>query len=246
MGNTASRIKLYNIERVMTDTEIDKKIFIDLFDKQSKLTILDVGTYDGKDSLEFSELFPNSDIYSFEADKRSVKVFNKIAGNVDNINLIETALSDVDGEIDWYASDSETRRHYDFEDGWSASSSIKKPDNHLNIFTDVLFNEKSRVKSMRLDSWMDLESSKEIDEIDIMWVDVNGGEREFIDGALKTLQGKVKYLYIEFNGVKDKKLYEDCLTAQGIKDRLECFEELGIYNFMGNFGNIFLKNTTKG
>ena len=85
-----------------------------------------------------------------------------------------------------------------------------------------------------------------INEIDIMWVDVNGGEREFIDGALKTLQGKVKYLYIEFNGVKDKKLYEDCLTAEGIKGKLECFEELGIYNFMGNFGNIFLKNTTKG
>ena len=228
----------------MVDKEIDKKIFTELFDIKSKLTILDVGTYDGKDSLEFSKLFPNSTIYSFEADKRSVKVFNKIAGNIDNINLVETALSDIDGDIDWYASDSDTRRHYDFEEGWSASSSIKKPDNHLNIFTDVLFNEKSSVKSMRLDTW--LNQTKDVDEIDIMWVDVYGGEREFIDGALKTLQGKVKYLYIEFNGVKDKKLYEDCLTAEGIKDKLECFEELGIYNFMGNFGNIFLKNTTKG
>ena len=228
----------------MVDKEIDKKIFTELFDIKSKLTILDVGTYDGKDSLEFSKLFPNSTIYSFEADKSSVKVFNKIAGYIDIINLVEPALSDIDGDIDWYASDSDTRRHYDFEEGWSASSSIKKPDNHLNIFTDVLFNEKSSVKSMRLDTWLD--QTKDVDEIDIMWVDVNGGEREFIDGALKTLQGKVKYLYIEFNGVKDKKLYEDCLTAEGIKDKLECFEELGIYNFMGNFGNIFLKNTTKG
>tara|TARA_B110000211_G_C14004729_1_gene520249 strand:- start:470 stop:1156 length:687 start_codon:yes stop_codon:yes gene_type:complete len=227
----------------MTDTEIDKKIFTEIFNTDSKLTILDVGTYDGKDSLEFSKLFPKSEIYSFEADERSVKVFNRVAGNISNINLIKTALSNIDGDIDWYASDSETRRHYDFEEGWSASSSIKKPDNHLNIFTDVSFNKSTKVKSTRLDTW--LNNNDQISDIDIMWVDVNGGEREFIEGALNTLQNRVKYLYIEFNGVQGKKLYEDCLTADGIKDKLECFEELGIYNFMGNFGNIFLKNINK-
>ena len=227
----------------MTNTEIDKNIFIDLFDKDAKLTILDVGTYDGKDSLEFSKLFTNSTIYSFEGDKRSVKVFNRIAGNIENINLIETALSDIDGEVDWYASNSDTRRHYDFEDSWSASSSIKKPDNHLNIFDDVSFNKPTQVKSTRLDTWMS--QNNQVQDIDIMWVDVNGGEREFIDGGLDTLQNRVKYLYIEFNGVEDKTLYEDCLTADGIKDKLECFEELGTYNFMGNFGNIFLKNISK-
>tara|TARA_R110002167_G_scaffold148066_1_gene340792 strand:+ start:538 stop:1221 length:684 start_codon:yes stop_codon:yes gene_type:complete len=225
----------------MTDKEIDKNIFEALVSGRNNLTIMDVGTYDGKDSLEFSKLFPESTIYSFEADKRSVKVFNKIAGNIENINLVETALSNIDGEIDWYASDSETRRHYEFEESWSASSSIKKPDNHLNIFTDVSFNKSTKVKSSRLDTW--IEENNKIQNIDIMWVDVNGGEREFIEGALKTLQTRVKYLYIEFNGVKDRKLYEDCLTADGIKDMLECFEELGVYNFMGNFGNILLSNT---
>ena len=226
----------------MLDKEIDKKIFLEKFENKSKLTIFDIGTYDGKDSLEFSKLFPEAKIYSFEADKRSIKVFNRVTRNTQNINLIETALSNVDGEIDWYASDSQTRRHYEFEDSWSASSSIKKPDNHLNIFTDVSFKNKSKVKSTRLDSWM---QNSNINEIDIMWVDVNGGEREFIEGALNTLQNKVKYLYIEFNGVEDRTLYEDCLTAEGIKNKLHSFEELGIYNFMGNFGNILLKNKNR-
>ena len=226
----------------MQDKEIDKKIFVKKFENKSNLTIFDVGTYDGKDSLEFSKLFPKANIYSFEADKRSVKVFNKVTGNKKNIKLIETALSNIDGEIDWYASDSETRRHYEFEEGWSASSSIKKPDNHLNIFTDVSFMNKSKVKSTRLDSWI---KDNNINEIDIMWVDVNGGEKEFIEGALDTLQNKVNYLYIEFNGVEDRTLYEDCLTAEEIKNKLECFDELGIYNFMGNFGNILLKNKNR-
>jgi|TARA_B100000900_G_scaffold413663_1_gene438194 FkbM family methyltransferase len=225
---------------LVSENEINKKVFLDFFDEEQLLTIFDVGTYDGKDSLEFKKLFSKSIIYSFEADKRSVDVFNKVVTDTEDINLIETALSDVDGQIDWYASDSETRRHYEFEDGWSASSSIKKPDNHLNIFKDISFNSDSKVNSKRLDTWMS--ENKDIDNIDIMWVDVNGGENEFINGALKTLRNKVRYLYIEFNGVEDKTLYEGCPTADDIKEKLGCFEQLGTYNFLGNFGNILLKN----
>ena len=224
----------------VSENEINKNLFLDFFDEEQLLTIFDVGTYDGKDSLEFKKLFSKSIIYSFEADKRSVDVFNKVVTDTEDINLIETALSDVDGQIDWYASDSETRRHYEFEDGWSASSSIKKPDNHLNIFKDISFNSDSKVNSKRLDTWMS--ENKDIDNIDIMWVDVNGGENEFINGALKTLRNKVRYLYIEFNGVEDKTLYEGCPTADDIKEKLGCFEQLGTYNFLGNFGNILLKN----
>ena len=84
---------------------------------------------------------------------------------------------------------------------------------------------------------------KNIDLIDIMWVDVNGGEEEFLSGGLETISNSVHYLYIEFNGVGDKKLYENCYTTEDIKDILPNFKELGVYNFMGNFGNILLRNT---
>jgi 2-O-methyltransferase len=223
-----------------SNVEIDKKIFKDIFNNGEKLTIFDVGTYDGSDSLEFNQIFPLAEIFSFDADNRSVELFKKEVGNNPRIKLFETALSDVDGYVDWYSSNSETRRHYEYQDSWSASSSIKKPDNHLNIFKDISFSQDSKVKSTRLDTW--IREHSYLDSIDIMWVDVNGGEREFIKGGLDTLKTKVKYLYIEFNGVGDKKLYKDCFTSDDILKHLDFFELKGTYNFMGNFGNVLLKN----
>ena len=225
---------------MITNTEINKNIFKRLFLNKENLTIFDVGTYDGKDSAEFSKIFPKSKIYAFEADQRSINLFKKVSGNVKNINLIETALSNVDGEIEWYASNSETRKHYDFQEEWSASSSIKKPENHLNVFTDISFSKVNKVKSLKLDTWVS--QNPNINEIDIMWVDVNGGEKEFLDGGLNTLNTKVKYLYIEFNSTNNKSLYEGCPTKDEITQQLNNFEDLGVYNFMGNFGNILLKN----
>ena len=112
----------------MSSKDIDKGFFVDRLTQKSNLIFMDVGTYDGKDSLEFSQLFPDSVVYSFEADTRSVEVFKEVVGKTKNIKLIQTALSNVDGNIEWYASKSDTRRHYDFQDDWSASSSIKKPE----------------------------------------------------------------------------------------------------------------------
>jgi len=223
--------------------DIDKHIFTKYIDNPNPV-IFDVGAFDGNDSIEFLNIFENSTIYAFEIDDRSLELFKQYAGDK-SINLIETALSDVDGEISFYKSDSNTRKHkrHDNEKTWSASSSIKKPDNHLNIFKDISFNDTVKVKSSRLDTWI---SDKNIDSIDIMWVDVNGGEEEFLNGALNTINDKVKYLYIEFNAVQDNNghlsLYEGCITKDDICDKLTNFEEIGVYNFMGNFGNVLLKN----
>ena len=215
------------------------KINFKRYIKSDNPIIFDVGCYDGKDSLEFCEIFPNSIIYAFEADERSIKLFKKVAGNDPRIQFNECALSDKDGFVEWYASDSETRRHYEFQENWSASSSIKEPDNHLNVFEDISFYKNKKVVSKRLDTWM--KEQPQIDMIDVMWVDVNGGEEEFLNGAEKTLN-KIKYLYIEFSGVGDKRLYKNCFTKDEIKNRLPNFKELGIYNFRGNFGNILLEN----
>ena len=42
--------------------------------------------------------------------------------------------------------------------------------------------------------------------------------------------------------VSDKELFENQITKNDIKKLLPSFEELGIYNFLGNYGNVLLRN----
>ena len=212
---------------MISSNDIDKNFFKKNINKKNPV-IFDVGAFDGNDSLEFLKIFNNPKIYAFEADNRSTSFLKKYIKDT-NINLIKLALSDVNGEIQFYQSESEIRRHdrYNNEKTWTSSSSIKKPDNHLNIFPDIQF-KLNKTESVRLDTWI---LDKDIDFIDIMWVDVNGGESEFISGSYNTLVNKVKFLYIEFTAVDNKKLFYGSFSVNDIKNKLNNFEEIGIYNF---------------
>lgn len=223
----------------MKSEDVDKSYLKKLLNVEDPV-IFDVGCFDGADSLDFISIFRNPKLFAFEADERSVELFKD---NVKNkpITLIETALSNTDGKISFYKSDSKSRKSKRSNSkAWSASSSIKKPDNHLNVFPDVEFMSEVSVKSKRLDTWI---KDKDIDKIDLMWVDVNGGESEFIEGAINTISKKVRFLYIEFSSVENKSLYLGGPTKEAIMKKLPMFRELGVFNFMGNYGNILLENT---
>jgi FkbM family methyltransferase len=219
--------------------DVDVKYLKKLIKKETPI-IFDVGCYDGRDTLKLYKSFSDPKIYAFDADDRSIDLFESKIDKLLNIDLYKLALSDVDGNIIFYKSNSETRKHYDNQKSWSASSSIKKPDKHLEIFDDVGFDDGVAVSSSRLDTWM---KTKDIDVIDLMWVDVNGGECEFLNGGEETIINKVRYLYIEFSAVNEnKKLYENSWTKNDIVNFLPDFDVLGVYNFLGNFGNILLEN----
>ncbi len=209
--------------------------------------IFEIGCYDGKDSKELCEALLDRNyspiLYCFEADPRSQELFEK--ENIDSklpvdcLILVPEAVGDIDGTITLHQSDSETRRHDHNQESWSASSSIKKPNNHLELFPDVQFNNTVEVKSTRLDTFYIKNFRGQL--IDFMWVDINGAEEEFINGALGVLQHKTKYLYIEFS---DKELYEGQITKDEILKKLSNFELVDIFGFKGNFGNMLLSNKT--
>lgn len=225
----------------MEKQELSKAEIVQLIKSPNPL-IFEIGCYDGKDSNELhQELFRNSIYHSmficFEADKRSQDLF--INQNYHPaLNLIPLAVGNIDGEVFLHLSDSDTRRHEHNKQSWSASSSLKKPKHHLELFKDVEFIERDKVQSVRLDSWYIQKMKGQI--IDFMWVDINGAEGEFIEGALQVLQHKTKYLYIEFS---DKELYEGQITKKEILSLLPDFKLIDIYNFIGNFGNMLLLNT---
>lgn len=221
--------------------DIDKS-YISKLVANNKPLIFDIGCYDGKDSLEFLKLFSDPLIYAFEADKRSLKLFHKNC-NSKKIILQPYALTNTDGEIDWYASDSPTRRHYEDQDSWSASSSAAIPKDCLGVFSDVSFKKES-VTSYKLDTWVEKYLGSNV-VVDFMWIDVNGAEKDFILGALKTLKN-TRFIYTEFCKTDAVQLYENAISKDEILDMLPQFEELGIYSFLGNYGNILLRNNSLG
>lgn len=221
--------------------EITKKEIADLIGKSSPI-LLDVGSYDGKDSRQLNELLSGDPvIFCFEPDPRSIALFKKLNSHNCNLYLCELALTNINGTIDFYLSDSETRRHYDHQNSWSASSSIKQPKFHLKLFPDVTFKEKIKVESVRLDDWYAVKLSRSKAIIDFVWADVNGGEEDFVMGGVHTLNACTRYLYIE---VSDKELYENEASKQRILDLLPNFEIVDTFNDLGNFCNILLKNKT--
>jgi len=199
--------------------------------------VLDVGCYTGSDGAEIAELMPKCEVVCFEADPRSQQLFDKFNGNNKKMILYPMAMGNVDGPIDFYPSYSDTRRHFDFQESWSASGSTKKAKEHLNLFPDVEFNGSIKVACVRLDTWYAFHAFPR--PIDFAWVDLNGSEEDFILGGINTLSNHTRFLYIEFS---DKELYEGQITKKKILEMLPNFILIDIFNLGDNFGNLLLKN----
>lgn len=200
--------------------------------------ILEIGMYDGEDAREMAEWMPYCKIYGFECDPRSIALYKSFE-NPENIILNEVAIGSRNGLVDFFLSDSDTRRHYTDQDSWSASSSLRHPKTHLELFPDVDFKKTIKVECMTLDKWY--ENTLLGKTIDFVWADINGAEYDMILGGQKTLNESTKYLYVEFS---DKELYDGQPKKDEMLKLLPNFDVVGIYNFRGNFGNILLKNKT--
>lgn len=151
--------------------------------------ILDVGAYNGNDSLMFAKQYPKGKIFSFEADPDVCAIFEnniKLHDISDNIYLVKKAISDTDGTLIFNQA-----LNYD-EKETGSSGTFLKPTIHLSRYPHVSF-QPLEVESIRLDSWFE---TQDIDYIDFMWTDVNGAEVSLLRGGQKTLK-HTKYLQLE-------------------------------------------------
>ena len=179
-------------------------------ENQFKL-ILEIGAHFGTETLQFKNVVPSAEIYSFEPDPRNLKILHE--NGIDKIcKLYPYALSNTNGTIDFYLSAGEYNGKLEYlkNKPWSASSSIKKPKEHLNVHKWVKFNEVVKVETIRLDDCKELHNKT----IDFIWADVQGAEDLVFSGAKETLK-RTRYVYTEFN---NNELYEGQLNLSGIKE----------------------------
>ena len=196
-------------------------------------TILDIGCNDGSTTLWMLELFERPRIYCFEPDPRAAARFKTKVGGRPNVTLIELALSDREGMVDFYQSDGRRDNKWlaqAMPQGWDLSGSIKPPYRHTAVHPGITFDRKIEVPTSTLDAMCEKYG---IGPIDFIWLDVQGAEAEVFRGASKTL-AKTRFLYSEYS---DRELYKGQLGLRGMLEHLPDFRVLVRYP-----GDVLLRN----
>ncbi len=117
--------------------------------------------------------------------------------------LIEGAISSRDGSGRFYIG-------LNHKENNRASGSIRRPTGHLKHFPYVEFTSILVTRLLKLDS---LFNEQMLDHIDLLWCDIQGAERDMIEGGRATL-AKTRYMMIEAE--PEVELYE----GQALKPEL--------------------------
>lgn len=194
-------------------------------------TILEIGANDGKDSEEFLKIFKKIKLFCFEPDPRAILLFKSrvIKKYSKKVKLFEMAISNKDGYINFWMSDSDSKSPVGKD--WNKSGSIKQPLYHLIYHKWCKFNKVINVKTLKLDTWV---KENDIDIIDFIWADVQGAEVDLINGGIDTLNNKVRYFYTEYSNIK---MYASDSSIKAITNLLPNFEIVKIFD-----NDILLKN----
>lgn len=161
--------------------------------------IIDAGAYNGLDSCQMSDLWPEAIIFAFEPVPH---VFEQLSENTcsrKNIHCFQKALSDKVGNELMYVSGG----------GGDQSSSLLEPHEFLGYyFPHITFENKIIVETTTLDAWAE---EMNVDHIDLLWFDLQGMEPMVLRASPK-IMSTVKVVYAEVSYTylyKDAPLYDE-------------------------------------
>jgi FkbM family methyltransferase len=167
--------------------------------------IIEAGAADGVDTLTFSECFPEAKIFAAEPVKMQFDYLLAITKSRDNIYISNIALSNRDEEAEIYVGKGAGNM------GGMGSSSLLKPLRHEAHFPDIKFEERQRVKSLKLSSYM---NSVGIESVDLLWLDVQGKELDILMASREILRHSIRLVHLEISKVK---LYEGMASEREIR-----------------------------
>lgn len=171
-----------NFEQYLQEPIINERELLTIFPREKNITIFDIGSCEGEDSIKYSRLFPNSKIYAFEPVfenfekiKKNIKTYN-----INNVECINQALSDKNGNSDIFISSG----HPDYlpkNNEWdygNKSSSLYPPKDFQPSW--LKFHTKEKVKTVKM---YDFCFENNIKNIDFIHMDVQGAELLVLKGA---------------------------------------------------------------
>lgn len=199
--------------------------------KSRDAVIIELGCYDGNDTnfmRQCCEKHAKSHRHiALEANPRLIKHARGSFSARPNMELVQAAICDFDGEVDLHVSTgSESCPHE-----YLGSSSINRPTGVLIDYPRMRFKDTVRVPAITLGT---LVASRGIEHVDFIWADIEGAEKRMISGGLRRCSPMTRYLYTEYS---NGGLFENDTT---LKDILSLLNGWAIAEDYG--GNVLLVN----
>ena len=173
----------------------------------SPRVILDVGAADGQDTVRYAMRFPSARVFAFEPLSFNVEELRRTVdsnGLLDRVEIFQLALSDQDGEVDFWVSGGTPPEKWAKQvtsppgpSGWRYSSSMLEPLEHLEHWPWCTF-EREKVQARRLDA---LAAEEGIDSIDFAHLDVQGAELAVLRGT-GALLGDIGAIWLEVSNAE--------------------------------------------
>jgi FkbM family methyltransferase len=215
----------------------------DIFDFDSINTVLDIGSWHLKQSIEFAWVFPTANVYAFEPSPQNLEECLHWKSTVDEemqsrIHLNTIALSDKNGPITFYDIDKE--KSIGIPNAGAASKYKLIEGRDGTFFNQKWAQKEITVDAMTMDHWAMTNGIKSVDAI---WIDVQGGELDVFKGGSQTLKN-VKIIFTEvgleayYEGQSLKPQIEEFLFKYGFEEVSGVFELNG-FAYEGN--TIYIK-----
>lgn len=150
--------------------------------------IIEFGSYDGGDGVRLKMKYPQSRVISIEADPIRYQMIKEMNESLKSgLEVINCAVSDVDGEIEFYQTVDPNEKEWRIG---GSGSLHRKTDKYKEIYSHLVEAEPIKVLSKTLST---LCEELKISEIDLLHMDVEGAEMRVIRG-IGALRPKMIFL----------------------------------------------------
>jgi FkbM family methyltransferase len=161
----------------------------ELFCMNHPKIIVEIGSYNGKDSLELSRMFPAANIFTFEADSSNFETVETNVSVREQITAINKAVFGHTGTVKFYQS-----KGINNPSAFRGSGSCLEPEKKLKeTWPELTFSEQIQVPCITLADWA---KENNFDSIDFIWMDAQGAELAILQGG-ENLLASVRSILLE-------------------------------------------------
>jgi FkbM family methyltransferase len=160
--------------------------FTKYINKDHVKVIFEAGSRDLLDAIALRNFYKDVKVYAFECNPEGIKTCKHNLNGESNIYFFDTALGDIDGQKTFYSFDSNKTEHHNH-----GVSSFFKHNNEIDVPQSAI-----TVNCTKIDTFC---KEHNIDNVDMLCFDMQGGEYSALRGALDTLR-TVKYVFLENDG----------------------------------------------